>query len=98
MDGGFTLPVLVIDAWCLGDSASALTDRYNITLCIFRDIAQNLVAGDCTHCSIHADASYGMGFGARHDSLLALICPNRKSSYSNASMSMGRNADPCDVG
>lgn len=27
-----------------------------------------------------------------HDSLLALIRPNRKSSYSNASISMGRNA------
>lgn len=79
MDEGFPLPVLVIDAWCLRDSASVLTDGYNITLRILREIAQNLVAGDCIHCSIHAVASHGVGFGARHDSLLALIRPNRKS-------------------
>lgn len=87
---GFTLPVLVIDARCLRDSACALTDGYNITLCMLREVAQNLVAGDCIHCSIYADASHGVGFGTRHDSLLALIRPNRKSSYSNASIS--RNA------
>jgi hypothetical protein len=88
MDEGFTLPVLVIDAWCLGDSASVLTDGYNITLCTLREAAQYLVAGGCTHCSIHVDASHGVGFGARHDSFLMLIRPNRKSSHSNASILM----------
>ncbi len=91
--------VLIVDAWCLGDSASALTDGYNITLCILQEIAQNLVDGDCSHCSIHVDSgSHGVGFGARHDSLLTLIRPSLKSSYSNTSISTERNADPCDVG
>ena len=50
MDEGFTIPVLVVDGWYLRDSASTLTDGYDITLCILREIVPN---GDRSRCSIH---------------------------------------------